>query len=62
MLERVEAFQWIEREQWVSFKELSTGEKVKRMRIVGRSITRYYQSKLDLSLDSLAFNYIEMCA
>ena len=31
------------------------------MRIVGRSITKYYQSELDLSLDHMAFNYIEIC-
>jgi hypothetical protein len=38
-----------------------TGERVKRMRIVGRSLTRFYQYELGLSIDNLAFNYIEMC-
>ena len=31
------------------------------MRIIGRSVTKYYQSQLGLSLDNMAFNYIEMC-
>ena len=31
------------------------------MRIIGRSVVRFYQSELDLSLDTMAFNYIEMC-
>ena len=61
MLTRVDGFKWMEAVEWPGYQELPTGEKVKRMRMVGRSLTKFYQEELGLSLDKLAFNYIEMC-
>jgi len=43
MLPKVKGFKWVEGGDWNTFKDLAVGEKVKRLRAVGRSISKFYQ-------------------
>jgi hypothetical protein len=37
---------------------MQTGEKIKRIRIVGRSVSMYYKNEFEVSVDNLPFNYL----
>ncbi len=44
-----------------SYVGLSVGEKIGRMKVIGRSIIKYYRCELMKDLASPSFNYVGMC-
>lgn len=61
MLRRVDCFQLIETSGF-SFVQIGLGERIGRMRMIGRSIARHYKCEMMKDIGDAHFNYVEMCS
>ena len=61
MLRRVDCFQLIETSGF-SFVQIGLGERIGRMRMIGRSIARHYKCEMMKDIGDSHFNYVEMCS
>lgn len=61
MLRRVECFQLIETSGF-GFAQIGLGDRIGRMRMIGRSIARHYKCEMMKDIGDAHFNYVEMCS
>lgn len=61
MLNRVKHFSFVEPTTYQSYENLSLGERIGRMKNVGRSMVRFWKEELLVEMGHLRLNYVEMC-